>query len=94
MFGQLGQNTYLGVGNFGIDGTDGDAAAGKLLLEPLDVFERRVVRIGEAEEDLEFRVVLLGVGTDGFVKLGIAAVDRLENGKRQERGRIIPLRLD
>src|SRR5262249_22248278 len=40
---------------------------------------RGVVRIACAEDDLELRIVLGGMGTDRFVETGVAPVHRLED---------------
>jgi uncharacterized membrane-anchored protein len=57
-----------------------DGGMGKLLLEALDFVSGGILRIGYAEEDFEFGVVLLDLGDEGFVSIRIEAAKGFQDG--------------
>ncbi len=62
---------------------EGDVAAGRSRISARAAGERAILRVVDAEHDLQRRIILLGEGTEILVKPRLGAVQRLQDRDRR-----------
>ncbi len=87
---QFRQYARFGIRRRGGNPGDGNRQVGELALQALDVFDRRVGGIADAEQNFELGIVLRRVGSYAGVKARVAAVNGLENGDGGRIRRTLP----